>query len=193
MNRFSIRSAAAVITLLLLSAALHAQVTPAADRAKAWVDHQALAQASWFRSLAWRPVGPVKIGARIEAIAIPPGNTGTIYAGVGSGNLWKTFNNGLTWKPIFEHESAFAIGDVAVSASRPNIVWVGTGEAQPRYAGYAYPGTGVFKSTKSIVRITWVFPDITSLISPWRGGHGHTGARRQRDHGAHRRTCDRDR
>lgn len=89
----------------------------------------------------------MKIGARVEAIAIPPGNTGTIYAGVGSGNLWKTVNNGLTWRPIFEHESAFAIGDVAVSQSHPNIVWVGTGEAQPRYAGYAYPGTGVFKSS----------------------------------------------
>jgi len=147
MNRFPIRSVAAMVTLLLLSAAPQAQVTTAAERAKAWVDHQALAQGSWFRSLAWRPAGPVKIGARIESIAIPPGNTGIIYAGVGSGNLWKTLNNGLTWKPIFEHESAFAIGDIAVSASRPNIVWVGTGEAQPRYAGYAYPGTGVFKST----------------------------------------------
>lgn len=116
------------------------QTTPA------WAAHQVLAQSSFFRGLAWRPVGPVKIGARVEAIAIPPGNTGTIYAGVGSGNLWKTVNNGLTWRPIFEHESAFAIGDVAVSQSHPNTVWVGTGEAQPRYAGYAYPGTGVFKS-----------------------------------------------
>jgi photosystem II stability/assembly factor-like uncharacterized protein len=133
--------------VLLGAAGAHAQVTTAADRAKAWADHQALASQSWFRSLAWRPVGPVKIGARIEAIAIPSGNTGIIYAGVGSGNLWKTVNNGLTWRAIFEHESAFAIGDVAVSASQQNTVWVGTGEAQPRYSGYAYPGTGVFKST----------------------------------------------
>jgi photosystem II stability/assembly factor-like uncharacterized protein len=132
---------------LLLPAALHAQPTSAAERAAAWTAHNALAQSSWFRSLAWRPVGPVKIGARVEAVAIPPGNTGIIYAGVGSGNLWKTVNNGLTWRPIFEHESAFAIGDVAVSAINPEIVWVGTGEAQPRYSGYAYSGTGVFKST----------------------------------------------
>jgi photosystem II stability/assembly factor-like uncharacterized protein len=102
--------------------------------------------ASPFRGLRWRPVGPVKIGARVEAIAIPSGNTGTIYAGVGTGNLWKTINNGLTWRPIFEHEPAFAIGDVAVAPSNPKIVWVGTGEAQPRFAGYAYPGAGIFKS-----------------------------------------------
>ncbi len=132
---------------LLVPSALCAQATTAAKRASAWTAHQSLAQSSWYRGLAWRPAGPVKIGARIEAVAIPRGNTGTIYAGVGSGNLWKTVNNGVTWKPIFEHESAFAIGDIAVSRSQPNVVWVGTGEAQPRYSGYAYPGTGVFKST----------------------------------------------
>ncbi|MBL0172027.1 MAG: hypothetical protein IPP90_15145 [Gemmatimonadaceae bacterium] len=131
----------------LLPVALSAQPTSAAERAAAWTAHKTLAQNSWYRGLAWRAAGPVKIGARVEAIAIPPGNTGTIYAGVGSGNLWKTVNNGLTWRPIFEHESSFAIGDVAVSRSHPNTVWVGTGEAQPRFSGYAYPGTGVFKST----------------------------------------------
>ena len=136
-----------VYACLLLPAVLPAQPTSATDRALAWTAHNALAQSSWYRGLAWRAAGPVKIGARVEAIAIPAGNTGTIYAGVGSGNLWKTVNNGLTWRPVFEHESAFAIGDVAVSRSQPNIVWVGTGEAQPRFSGYAYPGTGVFKST----------------------------------------------
>ena len=134
-------------SLLALQASASAQqATTAAERTAAWTAHKTLADQSPFRSLAWRAVGPVKTGARIEAIAIPRGNTGTIYAGVGTGNLWKTVNNGLTWKPIFEHESAFAIGDVAVAPSDPKTVWVGTGEAQPRFAGYAYGGSGVFKS-----------------------------------------------
>ena len=132
--------------LSMAPAALQAQPTSAPERAEAWAAHNTLARSSWYRGLAWRPAGPVKIGARVEAIAIPPGNTGTIYAGVGSGNLWKTVNNGLTWRPIFEHESAFAIGDVAVSRSHPNVIWVGTGEAQPRFSGYAYPGTGANSS-----------------------------------------------
>ena len=136
-----------LLTLLLAPNVVAAQVTTAAERAEAWSQHQTLAEASPFRGLAWRAVGPVKIGARVEAIAIPAGNTATIYAGVGTGNLWKTVNNGITWRPVFEHQSAFAIGDVAVAPSDPNTVWVGTGEAQPRYAGYAYPGSGVFKST----------------------------------------------
>ena len=126
------------------AAAQHA--TTVDERAAAWRDHQAMAEASYFRGLAWRADGPVKTGARVEAIAIPPGNTGTIYVGVASGNVWKTVNNGLTWRPIFDHESAFSIGDVAVAPSNANVVWVGTGEAQPRFAGYDFPGTGVFKS-----------------------------------------------
>ena len=146
MGRVAGAAFASVLLASAASAALGAQATSAADRAAAWTMHQSMAQESWFRGLAWRPVGPVRIGARIEAIAIPPGNTATIYAGVGSGNLWKTLNNGLTWKPIFEHERAFAIGDVAIAQSDPDVVWVGTGEAQPRFAGYAYPGAGVFKS-----------------------------------------------
>ncbi|MGH7668535.1 MAG: WD40/YVTN/BNR-like repeat-containing protein, partial [Gemmatimonadaceae bacterium] len=120
--------------------------TTAAERATSWATHQAMERDSYFRALAWRADGPVKTGARVEAIAIPRGNTGTIYVGVGGGNVWKTVNNGITWRPIFEHESAFAIGDVAVSPSNSQVVWVGTGEAQPRFSGYDYPGTGVFKS-----------------------------------------------
>ena len=143
-SRIAFAALGALVALSSASAARAQSPTTAAERATAWSQHQALDRASPFRGLAWRPVGPVRIGARVEAIAIPPGNTGTIYVGVGSGNLWKTVSNGLTWRAIFEHESAFAIGDVEVAPSDPRIVWVGTGEAQPRYAGYAYPGTGVF-------------------------------------------------
>jgi len=147
MRIFLMGSAAlAAFTLATPRASQARQATTAAERSAAWAEHQSMARTSFFRNLAWRPAGPVKTGARVEAIAIPPGNTGTIYVGVGTGNLWKTVNNGVTWKPIFEHESAFAIGDIAVSQSDPKVVWVGTGEAQPRFAGYAYAGTGVFKS-----------------------------------------------
>ena len=92
-------------------------------------------------------LGPLSEGARIEAIAVPAASRNTIYVAPGAGNVWKTTNNGLTWTPIFDHESAFAVGDIAVAPSNANIVWVGTGEVQPRFAGYAFAGTGIFKST----------------------------------------------
>ena len=122
-------------------------MTAAAERLAAWHAHQQLAASSPFAALPWRALGPAHQSARIEAIAVPTGSRNTIYVGPSDGNVWKTTNNGLTWKPIFEHESAFAIGDIAVAPSNPDIVWVGTGEVQPRFAGYAFPGTGVFKST----------------------------------------------
>ena len=124
-----------------------AQSTSPEARLASWAEHMAMEQASPFRGMSWRAIGPLQAGARVEAIAVPPGNHGIIYAGIGSGNLWKTVNNGTTWSPIFENESTFSIGDVAVSASDPNIVWVGTGETQPRPWGYSYSGTGVFRSS----------------------------------------------
>ncbi|MFT5514891.1 MAG: photosystem II stability/assembly factor-like uncharacterized protein [Rhodothermales bacterium] len=124
-----------------------AQATTPEAREAGWERHKQMERDSPFRDMAWRAIGPLQAGARVEAIAVPPGNHGTIYAGIGSGNLWKTTNNGITWAPIFDEESTFSIGDVAVSVSDPNVVWVGSGETQPRPWGYSYAGTGVFRST----------------------------------------------
>ena len=104
-------------------------------------------RASPFKGLAWRAVGPRLQGGRIEAIAVAPGKPGTMYVGPGSGNVWKTTNDGLSWTPIFEKQSTFSIGDIALAPSDPEVVWVGTGETQPRHSGYSFAGTGVFKST----------------------------------------------
>ncbi|MEE2888359.1 MAG: hypothetical protein VX951_13090 [Planctomycetota bacterium] len=114
-------------------------------REQAWQQHMSMAKASPFAELSWRSIGPRKQGGRIEAIACHPSKTSVIYVGAGSGNLWKSVNNGTTWRPVFDSESTFAIGDVAVAPSNPDIVWVGTGERLMARSSYA--GTGIFKST----------------------------------------------
>ena len=134
------------LSLLGLTGATAQQATSSEARMRSWDQHVQMAKDSPFRDLEWRAIGPKQAGARVEAIAVPSGSHGTIYAGIGSGNLWKTTNNGITWTPIFENESTFTIGDVAVAPSNPDIVWVGTGETQPRHSGYSFSGTGVFKS-----------------------------------------------
>jgi len=134
----------ALIVLLSVDRA-RSQSTTAEARLKSWEHHLRLQEESDFKHLQWRSVGPRKQGGRIESIACPPGNTSVMYVGVGSGNLWKTVNNGITWRPIFERESTGAIGDVAVARSDPNVVWLGTGEVL--MARSALPGMGVFKST----------------------------------------------
>lgn len=116
-------------------------------RIKSFQHHKTLKENSIFKNLKWRSVGPSFQGGRVTSIAVPPGDDFIIYAGFASGNIWKTTNNATTWEPIFENESAYAIGDIAISNSHPEIIYVGTGDAL--MSGQSYAGTGVFKSTDS--------------------------------------------
>lgn len=118
--------------------------TSAEERLKAWEQHELMKKSSIFKNLKWRSVGPEFMGGRITDIEVPPGNHFIIYVAVASGNVWKTENNGTTWIPIFDSESTFTIGDIAISPSNPDIIWVGTGESNSSRSSYA--GTGVFKS-----------------------------------------------
>lgn len=131
--------------------------TSADARLRAFAQHEEMERTSPFSDLAWRAVGPRMQGGRIEGIAVAPGDTSTIYAGPGSGNIFKSTNNGTTWTPIFEKESSSTIGDIAVAPSDPNVVWVGTGEVLMARSSYA--GTGVFKSTDA--GATWTNMGLT--------------------------------
>ncbi|MEX0906708.1 MAG: hypothetical protein WD054_00135 [Gemmatimonadota bacterium] len=131
--------------------------TTAEARLRAFEQHRQMERSSPFSSLSWRAVGPRLQGGRIEGIAVAPGNTSTIYTGPGSGNIFKSVNNGTTWTPIFEKESTSTIGDIAVAPSNPNIVWVGTGEVLMARSSYA--GTGVFKSVDA--GATWTNMGLT--------------------------------
>ena len=135
---------AALAASLFATAAL-AQPTDAKARLTSWDRHLRLKAESPFKDLAWRAVGPAFCGGRIQSLAVHPARPYTLYVGVGSGNVWRSDNNGLTWTPIFENESTFTIGEIAIAPSNPDIVWVGTGEILMARSSYA--GTGVFKST----------------------------------------------
>lgn len=131
--------------------------TDPATRMKAWDQHVKLRQQSIFKDVPWIPVGPRIQGGKIESIWSVKQRKSTLYAGAGSGNLWKSVNNGTTWKPVFESESTFSVSVVTVSDKDPNLVWVGTGE--PHMARSSYAGTGVFKSTDGAT--TWTHMGLT--------------------------------
>lgn len=91
-----------------------------------------------------RELGPANMGGRVTALAVAESRPRTMYVGTAAGGLWKTVNNGTTWKAVFEHETTASVGDVAVAPSNPDVVWVGTGEANPRNS--VSWGDGVYRS-----------------------------------------------
>ncbi len=92
----------------------------------------------------YRSIGPTRQSGRFVDFAVPLQQPGTFYAATGSGHLWKTVNHGITFEVLFEHEQVFSIGDVAVAPSDPNILYVGTGEANNSRS--TYWGNGVYRS-----------------------------------------------
>lgn len=115
---------------------------------------QEMEDKSVFSGLPWMQKGPLFQGGRVETIDCPVDQPNVIYAGFGSGSLWKSINQGLSWNCIFTDQATFSIGDVAVSASNPEIIYLGTGENLRATRGYTYPGTGVYKSVDA--GKTWV-------------------------------------
>ena len=91
-----------------------------------------------------RLIGPAVTGGRISSIAVHPANPGIMYVGVASGGVFKTDNGGATWVPIFDKQSSYSIGAVALDPRQPNTVWVGTGENNSQRS-VAY-GDGVYRS-----------------------------------------------
>ncbi|MGB8953273.1 MAG: hypothetical protein WCC06_11490 [Candidatus Aminicenantales bacterium] len=97
-----------------------------------------------FEKFEWRAIGPAVMGGRtvdIEAVEKKPW---IIYAAIGPSGVWKSENNGTTWNPVFHKETTVSVGDIAISPSNADIVWVGTGEATCRNS--VTIGNGVYKS-----------------------------------------------
>jgi S1-C subfamily serine protease/photosystem II stability/assembly factor-like uncharacterized protein len=99
----------------------------------------------WISALSWRSIGPATMGGRITALSVFEADPTTYWVASASGGLLKTTNNGVTFEHQFDHESTVSVGDVCVAPSDRNVVWVGSGENNPRNS-VSY-GDGVYKST----------------------------------------------
>ena len=99
----------------------------------------------WTAKLKWRSIGPANMSGRITALAVYEADPTVWWAATASGGLLKTTNNGRTFTHQFDKENTSGVGDVAVAPSNKDIVWVGTGESNPRNS--VSWGDGVYKST----------------------------------------------
>ncbi|MHB8736078.1 MAG: WD40/YVTN/BNR-like repeat-containing protein, partial [Terriglobales bacterium] len=115
-----------------------------------------------LKNLKFRSLGPMA-GGRVDAVAGIPGRPNVYLFGAAAGGVFRTEDGGLTWKATFEHEAVASIGALAVAPSDPNVVWVGTGEANAR--GDVSYGNGVYRSTDGGKTWTHLGLDDTQTIS----------------------------
>jgi len=116
-------------------------------RQLAWEQSQNASQQTAVKGEGWVLKGPYNIGGRISAIAMPPADMQTIYAGAASGGIFKSNDQGGTWTPVFDDALSLSIGDIAIAPSDPDIIWAGTGEANAGGGSMSYDGFGIYKST----------------------------------------------
>jgi photosystem II stability/assembly factor-like uncharacterized protein len=93
----------------------------------------------------YRSIGSTRHSGRFIDFAVYEKNPATFYAALASGGLWKTVNNGITFVPIFDEAGAISIGDIEIDQRNPDVIWVGTGEANNSRT--AYYGDGIYKTT----------------------------------------------
>lgn len=119
----------AVWLYLMFSAALNAQE----------------AEEALFKDMQWRSIGPANMSGRVTDIQALDDDFRHVLVASASGGVWKSTNAGTTWEPIFDDYGSASIGTVAVFQKNPDIIWVGTGEANVRNSvGW---GDGIYKST----------------------------------------------
>lgn len=137
-----------------------------------------------FKSMKTRNVGPAGMSGRITSIDAVDANPTIIYAGAASGGLWKSTSGGISWDPIFDDQKIHSIGAISIHQKNPDLIWVGTGEGNPRNS--LTMGGGVYRSldagktwqlmglekTKAIHRII-IHPEdpntvfVGAIGSPW--------------------------
>jgi photosystem II stability/assembly factor-like uncharacterized protein len=150
-NTSIMKSRILIISLIFCLASLQAQVKSpvltGSEKLNMYELHEQMRAASPYDSLHWQFIGPTNISGRctdVEAVG-PKGKNYTIWVASASGGVWKSVNEGVTFEPVFEHQGTTTIGDLAVSPSNPDIVWVGTGEANIFRS--SNPGCGIWKTT----------------------------------------------
>jgi photosystem II stability/assembly factor-like uncharacterized protein len=107
--------------------------------------HAQLLSPEILSQVKYRSIGSTRHSGRFVDFAVYEKNPATFYAALASGGLWKTINNGITFEPVFDEAGAISIGDITIDQKNPDVVWVGTGEANNSRT--AYYGDGIYKST----------------------------------------------
>lgn len=123
-----------VLCLLLPFTFLHAQIDP-----------------ELLAGMKARSIGPATMSGRVAAIDAVESNPDIVYVGAATGGVWKSTDGALNFTPVFDDQPVAAIGAVAIFQPSPEIIWIGTGEGNPRNSMSV--GNGIYKSVDG--GVTW--------------------------------------
>ena len=98
----------------------------------------------WADGLKWRSIGPANMGGRVTEVAVHPTDPSTYWIGTAGAGVLKTSNNGVQYQYQFTSEGTSSIGAIGLAPSNPDVIYVGTGESNPRNS--VSWGDGVYKS-----------------------------------------------
>lgn len=94
--------------------------------------------------MAARSIGPAGMSGRVASIDGAASDPDLLWVGAATGGAWKSTNGGLTWQPMFDEQPVAAVGTVRIYQPSPDIVWLGTGEGNPRNS--VSVGNGVYRT-----------------------------------------------
>ncbi len=100
---------------------------------------------AFLAGLRWRSIGPANMAGRVTDVEGIRGPSKTFYFAAATGGIWKTTNNGTTYKPLFDNQRVISMGDLAIAPSDTLQIWAGTGEEDSRNS--ISPAGGIYKST----------------------------------------------
>ncbi len=134
-----------------------------------------------FGAIKARPIGPAVMSGRISAVDAVNENPNTIYVGAAGGGVWKSIDGGSSFKAVFE-KYIQCIGSICIDQTRPDTVWVGTGECWTRNS--VSVGDGIYKTTdggdnwanmglRETERISRILIDPQSPDTVYVGAMGH--------------------
>src|ERR1043165_1841989 len=129
MQRFRVLTVVAGVAAVALAAPVSAQVL----------------DSSIVATFRWRNVGPSNFMGRVSDVQGIPSTTKTLFVVSAAGGIWKSNNNGISWRPIFDDKDVVAMGMLAIAPTDTNLIYAGTGE--PNSRNTIEPGNGVYKST----------------------------------------------
>lgn len=134
--------------MMLLVAAMFFPINGESQRRKRKSKQEAYIKIhdSLFNNLKWRNIGPFRGGRSVTSTGVV-GQPMTYYMGSTGGGIWKTTDDGISWKNVSDgFLKTGTVGALAVSESNPNIVFAGMGEHAARGVMTSM-GDGIYKST----------------------------------------------